>query len=43
MKSISIENVMLDGKSTCVRIEGNRFARIGYTRCRENTFVVFSF
>ena len=29
MKSISIENVVLNGKSTCVRIEGNRFVRIG--------------
>jgi len=29
MKSISIENVLLDGKNTCVRIEGSRFARIG--------------
>ncbi len=29
MSSISIENVILDGKNTCVRIEGNRFSRIG--------------
>ena len=29
MRSISIENVIFNGKNTCVRIEGNRFARIG--------------
>lgn len=29
MSSISIENVVLDGKIACVRIEGNRFASIG--------------
>ena len=39
MKSISIENVVLNGKSTCVRIEGNRFARIGGTPSPADTVI----
>ncbi len=29
MASVSIENVRLNGENTCVRIDGNRFSRIG--------------
>ena len=39
MSSISIENVLLDGKSTCVRIEGNRFARIGAAPAPADTVI----
>ena len=39
MSSISIENVLLDGKSTCVRIEGNRLVRIGAAPAPADTVI----
>ena len=39
MASISIENVILDGKSTCVRIEGNRFASVGAPAAPADTVI----
>lgn len=39
MASISIENVILDGKITCVRIDGNRFSAIGQPPAPADTVI----
>ena len=39
MRTISIENVLLDGKQTCVRIEGNRFGCIGGAPAAADTVI----